>query len=46
MVCKECGRGLRYKTGYGLCIMCMNDLVDERFERYMQEEYRKEREEE
>lgn len=42
MVCKGCGRGLRFKTGYNLCISCMNDLVDERLERFMQEEYKKE----
>jgi len=42
MVCKECGRGLRFETGYGLCISCMNDLVSEHYERFMQEEDKKE----
>lgn len=42
MVCEECGRGLRFKTGYNLCITCMNDLVDENYERFMQAEYKAE----
>jgi len=42
MVCKECGRGLRFNTESGLCSMCMNDLVDETLERFMQEGYKAE----
>jgi len=42
MVCEECGRGLRYNTESGLCSMCMNDLIDETLERFMQEEYKAE----